>query len=234
MAGEKKVINSFQIRKFGGNKISAIPPSGEQGGQVEGDKPKTSLDAILAKLNKTNQVREEAEQPEIKTENNEAQEPSPTVSKYLETLQKSGIDNDEAFSIIYNIFYGDGYYEKEYDVFGRKWTFRTMPANYEKSSAEIIETVSPKTQAMNRLLLITLTLASMVSKMDGRPIKYGDKEIGWEDADFEYRIAFVDSLPVPVRDAAYDAAGRFITLVSTVLYSEGANDFFTTRMNTNM
>jgi hypothetical protein len=109
-----------------------------------------------------------------------------------------------------------------------------MPANYEKSSAEIIETVSPKTQAMNRLLLITLTLASMISKMDGRPIKYGDKEIGWEDADFEYRIAFVDSLPVPVRDAAYDAAGRFITLVSTVLYSEGANDFFTTRMNTNM
>jgi len=234
MSNEKKVINTFQIKKFGGmNKMSAIPPSGEQENQ-EGDKPKTSLDAILNRLNKASQSQQEPSQPEVKAENNETREPSPAVSKYLETLQKAGIDSGEAFNIIYNIFYGNGYYEKEYDVFGRKWTFRTMPSNYEKNSAEIIETVSPKTQAMNRLLLITLTLASMVSKVDGRPIKYGDKEIGWDDADFEYRIAFVDSLPVPVRDAAYDAAGKFITLVSTVLYSEGANDFFTTQMSTNM
>jgi hypothetical protein len=233
MSGEKKVINTFQIKKFGGSKMSAIPPSGEQVSETEEVKPKASLDAILARLNKTNQPKEEP-QPEAKAESNEVQESTPAVSKYLETLQKAGIDSSEAFNIIYNIFYGDGYYEKEYDVFGRKWTFRTMPPNYEKNSAEIIETVSPKTQAMNRLLLITLTLASMVSKIDGKPIKYNDKEIGWDDADFEYRITFVGSLPVPVRDAAYDAAGKFITLVSTVLYSEGANDFFTTQMNTNM
>jgi len=234
---DKKIVNNFKINKFGGNKIAAIPPSNEPVQQEEAVQSRAaSVESLLARFKGNQNTEQVKSQPEPKPEaadKDNREEDISIPAKYAEMLEKMDITASEAFNIIYNIFYGDGYYEKEYNVFGHKWAFRTMPANYERRSAEIIESISPKTQAMNRLLLITLTLASMTSKIDGRPIQFNDRELGWEDSDLEDRISFVDALPIPVRDAAYDSAGKFVTLMSAVLYTEGANDFFTSQMNTN-
>jgi len=234
---DKKVFNNFKINKFGGNKIAAIPSSNEPVHQEEATQSRaTSIESLLAKFKSNQNTEQTKDQPEPKPEDVNRDNKEEDISipdKYAEMLEKMNITASEAFDIIYNIFYGNGYYEKEYNVFGHRWVFRTMPANYERRSAEIIESISPKTQAMNRLLLITLTLASMTSKIDGKPIQFDGRELGWEDSDFEDRINFVDALPVPVRDAAYDSAGKFVTLMSAVLYTEGANDFFINQMNTN-